>query len=151
MKAARWTSEQLAEHLQKSERQQVMPVASGNGRAATSGLKLSNDRLEGIAEYLFQIQAAGIDVPEFEYRFHPTRRWLADFAWPDRSVLAEYEGGVFTNGAHVRGKHYESDCEKYSEAAILGFRVIRFTHRMVSSGKALDMTARALAVSQSSG
>ena len=122
-------------------------MAAGEGRSAVSvpgGLKLSNDRIDGVAEYLFQIQAAGLEMPEFEFSFHDNRRWRADFAWPDRMLLAEYEGGIYTKGAHVRGKHFESDCEKYNEAALLGYRVLRFTHNMVKHGMALEMTERAL-------
>ena len=144
MQAARWTEDQLDRHLSKADRR---PATRHQGRAPAavpSGLKLSNERLEGVAEYLFQIQAAGVEMPEFEFRFHDKRKWRSDFAWPDRMLLAEYEGGVYTNGAHVRGKHFESDCEKYSKASLLGYRVLRFTYDMVRSGMALDMTERAL-------
>jgi len=71
-------------------------------------------------------------VPEF--RFHPTRKWRFDFAYPQKRVAIEIEGGVWTGGAHTRGKHFESDCEKYNAAAILGWRVLRFTGEMVSKG-----------------
>ena len=66
------------------------------------------------------IKAAGLPEPEREARFHPVRRWKFDFAWRAQKVAFECEGGTWVGGAHNRGKHYESDCEKYSEAAILG-------------------------------
>jgi very-short-patch-repair endonuclease len=144
MKAARWTEEQLSRHVAKTNR---LPVAAGIGRGAVSaprGLRLSNERLEGIAEYLFQIQAAGLEMPEFEFQFHETRRWRSDFVWRDHKLLAEYEGGVYKNGRHVRGSGYEDDCEKYNEATLLGFRLLRFTYDMVRSGMALEQTERAL-------
>lgn len=39
---------------------------------------------------------AGRYEPEFvrEHRFHPTRRWRFDFAWPDEKVALEVEGGT---------------------------------------------------------
>ena len=75
----------------------------------------------------FQIKAVGLTLPAREYRFHPTRKWRFDLAWPSRLLAVECEGGMWTKGAHTRGKHFESDCEKYNEAAILGWRVLRYT------------------------
>jgi very-short-patch-repair endonuclease len=91
-----------------------------------------------LEELLFShIQFAGLPTPEREYRFAPPRRYRADFAYPDQMLLIEVEGGVWTNGAHVRGGHYQSDCSKYNLAATMGFRVLRFTGDMIKSGLAL--------------
>lgn len=30
-----------------------------------------------------------------EHRFHPDRMWRFDFAWPDRKVAIEFQGGTF--------------------------------------------------------
>ena len=158
-KAKRWSAEQLAGVLSGGHvRCQGFDLAAGKDR--TSTVVASGGRgcggwvkksLEGVAEYLFQLDVAGIPTPEFEYRFHPTRQWRTDFTWLSHGVVGEYEGGVFLNGAHVRGQHYESDCEKYTEAAILGLVVIRFTHRMVRNGMALSMTERTLAMRNNGG
>lgn len=74
---------------------------------------------------------------EKEYRFHEDRKWRFDYCWPDEMVALEIEGGIWTNGRHTRGKGYENDCEKYSEAAILGWKVIRVTVGMISDGRAI--------------
>ena len=74
-----------------------------------------------------------------EYRFHPVRRWRFDFALPDRKIAIEYEGGTWNKGGHVRGKHYSSDCEKYSVASIMGWTVIRITADMLRDGTAHDL------------
>lgn len=71
-----------------------------------------------------------------EFRFHPERRWRFDYAWPDKMIAFEQEGGVWTGGRHTRGKGYENDCIKYSEAAILGWTVIRATTSMIKDGRA---------------
>ncbi len=92
-----------------------------------------------------QIVAAKLPKPEMELRFHPTRRWRFDYAWIDKKVALEVEGGTWVGGRHVRGKGYEGDCEKYSEAAILGWKVIRATADMVKDGRALSLLERALA------
>jgi hypothetical protein len=46
---------------------------------------------------------------------------------------------------HVRLRGYENDCEKYSEAAICGWCVIRVTHGMVKSGRAWTLLEAAFA------
>ena len=93
----------------------------------------------------FQLRAVGLTPFEQETRFHPTRKWRFDFSWPAKKVALEVEGGTWSGGAHTRGKHYESDCEKYSEAAILGWKVIRATTNMVEDGRAVSLVERALA------
>ncbi len=89
------------------------------------------------------LQAAGLPAPEREYRFAPPRRWRFDFAWPAQRLALEVEGGVWTGGRHVRGAGYERDCEKYSEAALRGWRVLRVTSGMMRDGRALQLLARA--------
>jgi hypothetical protein len=90
-------------------------------------------------------ESAGHAV-EWEYRFHPTRKWRFDLAVPARKVAFEREGGTWVRGAHNRGKHYESDCTKYNSAAILGWLVIRGTVDMIESGLALTQFLEALEV-----
>ena len=79
-----------------------------------------------------------------EHRFHPDRRWRFDFAWPDKMIALEIEGGAWTQGRHTRGKGYEGDCEKYSEAAILGWKVIRATTGMMKDGRGYNLLDKAL-------
>ncbi|WPO68761.1 hypothetical protein SDC64_07530 [Acinetobacter haemolyticus] len=69
-----------------------------------------------------------------EFRFHPERRWLADFRIDDMPILVEVEGGVFSNGRHTRGEGYTKDCEKYSAAAVNGWFVIRGTTAQIKEG-----------------
>ena len=90
------------------------------------------------------LRCAQVEPWEREHRFHPTRRWRFDFAWPTKKIALEVEGGTWTGGAHVRGAHFESDCIKYGEAAILGWRVIRVPNTMVQDGRALDLIERVL-------
>lgn len=94
-----------------------------------------------------QIKGANLPAPDLEHRFMATRKFRFDFAWPKRKVALEIEGGTWTHGAHVRGAHYESDCIKYSEAAIMGWKVIRATSNMVNDGRALELLERAIAAS----
>ena len=88
--------------------------------------------------FAFQLRASRLDAGmEREHRFHLGRRWRFDFAWPADKVAVEVEGGHWTGGRHVRGCGFEADCEKYLEAMVLGWRVLRVTGGLVKSGRAL--------------
>lgn len=92
----------------------------------------------------FHLKAAGITF-EREYRFHPTRRWRFDFAIPAKQVAVEVQGGVWNGGRHATGTGITADCEKFSVAASLGWRVMPVTPDQVKSGDALHWIERALA------
>lgn len=93
---------------------------------------------------LHQMKLVGLPTPEREYRFAPPRRYRADFAYPDKMLLIEVEGGVWVRGAHTRGGHYNSDCEKYNLAAMNGWKVLRFTSNMINDGTALGVIEKVL-------
>ncbi len=99
--------------------------------------KSQREKLERQLE--FQIKAAGLPKPEKEHRFHPERKWRFDFAYPDKQIAIECEGGTWSKkpGRHNRGSGFEKDCEKYNAAASLGWLVLRFTSTMIASGKAI--------------
>lgn len=82
-----------------------------------------------------QMEREGLPQAVREHRFHPVRKWRFDLAYPDRKIAFEYEGGIFSGGAHTRGKHFKSDCEKYNTAALMGWRVFRIHCDMVYKGK----------------
>jgi very-short-patch-repair endonuclease len=71
----------------------------------------------------------GIPMPIREHKFHPTRKWRFDFAWPDQKIAIEVEGGLFLagGGRHNRGASMKGDMEKYNEAACFGWSVLRYT------------------------
>ena len=95
---------------------------------------------------LAQIRTAGLPEPEQEYRFHPSRKWRFDFAWPDLLLAVEVEGGTWARGRHTRGKGFRGDCIKYGEALILGWQVLRATGDMIEDGTAIEMLVRAFEV-----
>ena len=90
-----------------------------------------------------QLEHRGLE-PAREHRFHARRKWRFDFAFPDVLVAVEVEGGTHSGGRHTRGEGFERDCEKYAEAAIAGWLLIRVTARMINNGTALDLVRRAL-------
>lgn len=96
--------------------------------------------------FFFHVKAAGLINGGFvrELMFHPKRRWKFDFAWMTERIAVEVEGGVFSGGRHTRGAGFTADCEKYNEAALLGWAVLRVTGNQVKSGDALRLIERAL-------
>jgi very-short-patch-repair endonuclease len=90
------------------------------------------------------IRWENLPEPEREFRFMPSRRFRFDFAWPDVGWAVEVEGGSFIGG-HKRGVAYESDCEKANEAAMLRWKVLRVTPKMIEDGRAIELIKRALA------
>ena len=99
----------------------------------------------GEETFALHLRAAGIDGFEREYRFAAPRRWKFDFANPSLMVALEVEGGTWSRSRHTSGKGYAADCEKYSTAAVMGWRVLRFTTDQVKSGMALQMLQQAIA------
>lgn len=93
-----------------------------------------------------QCRFAQLAIPQAEYRFHPTRKWRFDFAWPQVRLAVEVNGGAFAaaGGRHTRGAGFRSDAEKLSEAAILGWRVIHVLPEQIRSGLALELVRRGL-------
>jgi very-short-patch-repair endonuclease len=57
-----------------------------------------------------------------EHRFHPTRRWRWDLAFPSQRLAVEIDG----RGRHQTVVGVRADCEKLNEAVRLGWRVLRF-------------------------
>jgi len=75
--------------------------------------------------FLALLKAKGLPQPVQEYRFHPTRQWRLDMAWPESKVALEVEGGIWTRGRHARGAGMMADMDKYSWAAVMGWCLIR--------------------------
>lgn len=97
-------------------------------------------------EILFynQLKDEQLPAPHHEYSFASNRKWRFDFAWPDKMLAVEIEGGTWTQGRHSRPKGFADDCQKYNHAALLGWRVLRYTADMVRKGDAVDQVRIAL-------
>jgi hypothetical protein len=73
-----------------------------------------------------------------ELVFAPPRKFRFDFAFPHAMVAVECEGGSWVGGAHGRGAHFQSDCDKYNLAVEKNWRVLRYTMADIKSGKAIQ-------------
>lgn len=148
MNALRLTLDQLPPRMQEQAREKLRPRVKS---AKPSSLATRNRRSVNIPapnvsieRLRMQLKAEGIAGWVNEYRFHPQRGWRFDYAWPLAKVALEVEGLTHKFGRHQRFQGYTEDCKKYSEAALLGWRVLRVTPQMVRRGFAIDYIKRAL-------
>ena len=75
---------------------------------------------------LLQSRFKGVEI-EKEFRFHHTRRWRFDYAFPALMIAVEVDGGVWTGGRHINPAGYINDMEKLNNAAAMGWLVLRIT------------------------
>ena len=83
-----------------------------------------------------QLQAAGVSF-ERERMLIPGRRFQFDFLITGSDLVIEVEGGTWSGGRHTTGAGFERDCEKYNLALQHGYRVLRYTTKMVTDGRAI--------------
>ncbi len=122
------------------------PRKSGQIQKARSARK--NTPSAALLDYaetlLIQLKLSGLPEPQREYLFHRKRKWRFDLAWPELLIAVEIEGGIWVGGRHVRGEGYEADCEKYTEAQLAGWMVLRFTPGMIKRGNAGEVVEKAI-------
>lgn len=136
----------------------LQELLSGGGKNVTGKTRLvgsktlSKKRGESTGEVAFRchLRYAGIRGWVQEYRFHPTRAWSLDFAWPDIQFGVEIDGGVYVGGAHTRGKGATNDREKRAEAQILGWQILVVTTEHVETGQAISWAETLLAAREAS-
>ena len=123
------TSISLAEYrrIYKPKRKAKRPASVKKERVVSEGEAILSQHLRTLKIEFEQ-----------EFKFHPTRKWRADFHLKGRKILVEVEGGIWSNGRHTRGKGYLGDLEKYNAATMMGYQVIRFSTEQVKSGKAIE-------------
>lgn len=109
----------------------------------------TSDLVEGL---VMQCRWSSLPLPEREVRFHPTRRWRFDLAWPAFKVACEVQGGTYVKakdggaGYHSRGIGMTADMEKLDEAQLAGWLVIVVDTKMANhkDGRAIQFIQRAL-------
>lgn len=86
-------------------------------------------KLEGLEKmYMEQIMRKTGWPWEPELKFDTVRKFRFDYADPSRKIAVEYEGiGGGGQSRHTSIIGYTNDCKKYTLAAILGWRVLRYT------------------------
>jgi hypothetical protein len=105
-----------------------------------------------IGMLLWQIEAANLPQPRREYTFHAERRWRFDLDWKPHGFLVacEIDGGIWMqtetgrSKGHAHPERFQKDLEKFNEAALYGWLVIRVTPAMIKDGRAIEWLRRAL-------
>ena len=103
---------------------------------------MSASQLE--AELALQIKALGLPEPVREYPAIKGRKFRFDFAWLERKLLVEVNGGTYTKGAHSTGAGIARDYEKANLAQLAGWRVLSFDGKAVKDGTAVEVIRQAL-------
>jgi hypothetical protein len=114
------------------------PPRSPQGRE-----KRQADRKAKEALVVAYVQARGLPVPIFEYRFDPVRKWRFDLLF-DAWLAVEVQGGLFTQGRHARGAALRDEYDKLNEAVVAGYSVLFCTPQDVDSGAIFAVVERAL-------
>lgn len=69
-----------------------------------------------------------IPRPTVEYIFHEKRKWRIDFAWVNKKVAMEIQGGLHLGkkGGHTSIKGYKKDMEKFNRLNIDGWLLLLY-------------------------
>lgn len=79
-----------------------------------------------------------------EYRFYKNRQWRFDYALPKYKIAIEVEGGVWTQGRHVRPVGFLGDMNKYNMATLMGWRLFRTTPKKLLTNDTLKLLKNAI-------
>ena len=113
-------------------------------------------RASAAQDFAYQCRSHRLPRFETEHLFAERlgRRWRFDFAFVPFRLAVEIEGltvrrvggQVVLGGRHATVTGFRDDCEKYANAVVLGWSVLRFEQSQVRADFAILMTMRALAV-----
>jgi hypothetical protein len=132
----------------------MTPIFGGPGVLADLEAKSKRERY--VLELEAQLVRAGVPAAEREVKFHPTRKWRLDFAWPEWKVAIEYQGGLFAGAKKGMKDEWKDrashrslagtlrDHWKGNEAQLLGWVVILANAQTVVTGQVLAWAERAL-------
>lgn len=123
----RWTIQDL-ERLKKKGL--LVPLIEANAQLNDVQRKLNAPKRktdpEGLRHIKQTLQLLNIPFVT-EFKFHATRKFRFDVAFPEHKLALEYEGLVSEKSRHTTITGYTRDCDKYNEAVLLGWKVFRFT------------------------
>jgi hypothetical protein len=108
----------------KRPKRKRTPSPSAQLRKAKAQLNKNKHELPFLR--LFASAYPDLPAPQRDFKFHPTRKWKFDFAWPEQRVAVELHGGG-GRGRHCRLTGLSSDCQKRNEAQQLGYVVLEYT------------------------
>lgn len=87
----------------------------------------------------------GLPKPEMQALLIPSRKFRWDLAWPAYRVCVDVQGGMYSNGRHLRVQGYETDLVKSALVQLEGYIALAFTPRQIDDNVAVMFIAAALA------
>ena len=105
-------------------------------------IRIKKQKIDYPKILLEQILSTDLPVPVQEHRFHPTRKWRFDLAFLEHKLAVEVEGGIWIYGRHNRASTYFKDMEKYNNACLLGWYVLKLSTDMVKKGEGLEIITK---------
>lgn len=127
-------------------------MSKDNGKSSPPKKSSSwkRSKLEVKAEKI--LRKNGLDWFEEEHRFCE-RRWRFDIAFVKEKIALEIEGGIWKGkfGGHTSGKGYTNNCEKYNEATVAGWKVLRVVDQQIDNGDMLRWIKGLLGIAETKG
>ena len=130
-------------------------MEQGELLATAARTRPKSARKSAAEEFAYQCRSHRLPRFETELLFADSlgRRWRFDFAFLPFRLAVEIEGltvrriggQIVLGGRHATVTGFRDDCEKYANAVVLGWSVLRFEQSQVRADFAILMTMRALA------
>lgn len=89
----------------------------------------------------------GLPKPEWEFRFHPERKWRFDLCFVEHKLAIEIQGGLWTRGRHTRGAALLKEYEKLNAAAALSWRILFVTPDQLCTQSTVSLIKQCLGLS----
>lgn len=122
------------------------PTAAQTMAISTRTKKGKRDSARDALLFCGICEKAGVPAPVLEFRFHPSRLWRLDIAWPAQKLALEIDGGTFIpgGGGHNRGVGIRRDHEKGNSAAVMGWRILHCFPEQLLKFETIELVRRAL-------
>jgi hypothetical protein len=119
----------------------ILPVKKA--RAKRGEAKRYSDNIDEFCHYV-KLQT-GISLVT-EYRFDMVRKWKFDYANEELKLAIEQEGGIYRKGggAHSSPAGILRDMEKYTQASIQGWTLIRRTPQQMQTQETINLILSAI-------
>lgn len=100
--------------------------------------------------FLALLDEHGIERPVTEHRFDAVRKFRMDFAWPERKVYLEVQGGIWKRGksGHSSGTGIRRDMTKITLATTHGWRPILAEPEELKTEALIETIRKALEADQ---
>lgn len=105
----------------------------------------SQQKINAVKILIAECRTHHLPAPIEEHKFHPSRKWRFDLAFPQPMIAIEIHGGIWSGGRHTRGMGFENDREKMNEAQIMGWTVLEYSTGQVMDGVPILDLKRVLA------